>query len=49
MDWSKITSCVQKQDETVSEHTEKICHSAAAYSGITDTWSIDNGPLGNGK
>ncbi len=34
MDWSKVTSCVQKKDdETVSEYTERFCQSAAAYSG----------------
>ncbi|XP_048034872.1 uncharacterized protein LOC125260506 [Megalobrama amblycephala] len=47
VDWSKITSCVQK-DETVSEYTERFCQSAAAYSGIVDTPEKvleDNGPL----
>ncbi len=37
VDWSKVTSCVQKKDETVSEYTERFCQSAAAYSGIADT------------
>lgn len=48
MDWSKITSCVQKKDETVSEYTERFSQSAAAYSGIADTSEKvldDNGPL----
>lgn len=48
VDWSKITSCVQKKDETVSEYTERFCQSAAAYSGIADTPEKvleDNGPL----
>ncbi|KAK9976555.1 hypothetical protein ABG768_021760, partial [Culter alburnus] len=48
VDWSKITSCVQKKDETVSEYTERFCQSAAAYSGIVDTPEKvleDNGPL----
>ncbi len=36
VDWSKVTSCVQKKDETVSEYTERFCQSAAAYSGIAD-------------
>ncbi len=37
VDWSKVTSCVQKKDETVSEYTEMFCQSAAAHSGIADT------------
>ncbi len=37
VDWSKVTSCVKKKDETVSEYTERFCQSAAAYSGIADT------------
>ena len=37
VNWSKVTSCVQKKDETVSEYTERFCQSAAAYSGIADT------------
>ncbi len=37
MDWSKVTSCVQKKDETVSEYTERFFQSAAAYSRIADT------------
>ncbi len=37
VDWSKVTSCVQKKDETVSEYTERFRQSAAAYSGIADT------------
>ncbi|XP_051759454.1 uncharacterized protein LOC127517609 [Ctenopharyngodon idella] len=48
VDRSKITSCVQKKDETVSEYTERFCQSAAAYSGIADTLEKvleDNGPL----
>ncbi|XDV42571.1 hypothetical protein PO909_011204 [Leuciscus waleckii] len=48
VDWSKITSCVQKKGETVSEYTERFCQSAATYSGIPDTSEKvrdANGPL----
>ncbi len=37
VDWSKVTSCVQKKDETVSEYTERFVSQLAAYSGIADT------------
>ncbi len=37
IDWSRITNCVQRKEESVSEYTERFCQSAAAYSGIADT------------
>ncbi|KAL1258961.1 hypothetical protein QQF64_009538, partial [Cirrhinus molitorella] len=37
VNWAKVTSCVQKKDEALSEYTERFCQSAAAYSGIVDT------------
>lgn len=49
VNWSKITSCAQRQDETVSEYTERFCQSAAAYSGIAknpEDVLDDKGPLG---
>ena len=48
MNWSNITSCVQKKGETVCQYTERFCQTAAAYSGIADTSEKvldDNGPL----
>ncbi|KAI2661297.1 Gag polyprotein [Labeo rohita] len=48
IDWSKITNCVQRKEETVSEYTEKFCQSAVTYSGIVeDPESVldDKGPL----
>ncbi|XP_026114574.1 uncharacterized protein LOC113092989 isoform X1 [Carassius auratus] len=48
VDWSKVTSCVQKEAETVSEYTERFCQSAVTYSGIIDdSESVleDKGPL----
>ena len=47
VDWSKLTSCLQKKGETVCEYTERFCQTAAAYSGIADTSEkvLDNGPL----
>ena len=48
VDWSKITHCVQKKNETVCGYTERFCQAAAAYSGISDTSEKvleDNGPL----
>ncbi len=37
IDWSRITNCVQRKEESVSEYTERFCQSAAAYSGKADT------------
>lgn len=34
VDWSRVTSGVQKKDETVSEYTERFCQVAAVYCGI---------------
>ncbi|KAI2644862.1 UvrABC system protein B [Labeo rohita] len=48
IDWSRITNCVQKKEETVSEYTEKFCQSAVTYSGIVDDPESvldDKGPL----
>ncbi|XP_039509162.1 uncharacterized protein LOC120463952 [Pimephales promelas] len=48
IDWSRITNCVQKKDETVNEYTERFCQSAVTYSGIVDdSESVldDKGPL----
>lgn len=48
VDWTKITSCVQRKNETVSEYTERFCQSAAAYSGIANNPEDvlnDKGPL----
>ncbi len=36
IDWSRITTCVQRKEETVSEYTERFCQSAVIYSGIVD-------------
>ncbi len=33
IDWSRITTCVQRKEETVSEYTERFCQSAVIYSG----------------
>lgn len=48
IDWVRVTSCVQKKEETVSEYTEKFCQSAIAYSGIANSSENvldDKGPL----
>ncbi len=48
IDWSRITNCVQKKEETVSEYTERFCQSAVTYSGIVDDPESvldDKGPL----
>ncbi len=48
IDWSKITTCVQRKEETVSEYTERFCQSAVIYSGIVDDPESvleDKGPL----
>ncbi len=48
IDWSRITTCVQRKEETVSEYTERFCQSAVIYSGIVDdSESVldDKGPL----
>ncbi len=48
IDWSRITTCVQRKDETVSEYTERFCQSAVIYSGIVDDPESvldDKGPL----
>jgi len=48
IDWSRITNCVQKKEETVNEYTERFCQSAVTYSGIVDdSESVlnDKGPL----
>jgi hypothetical protein len=48
IDWSRITNCVQRKEETVSEYTERFCQSAVTYSGIVDdSESVldDKGPL----
>ncbi len=33
---SRITNCVQRKEESVSEYTERFCQSAVIYSGIVD-------------
>lgn len=48
IDWSRITNCVQRKEETVSEYTERFCQSAVTYSGIVDDSECvldDKGPL----
>ncbi len=48
IDWSRITTCVQRKEETVSEYTERFCQSAVIYSGIVDDPEgvlDDKGPL----
>ncbi|XP_048858162.1 uncharacterized protein LOC125725341 [Brienomyrus brachyistius] len=48
VDWSRITNCVQKKEESVNEYTERFCQSAVTYSGIVeDSESVldDKGPL----
>ncbi len=48
IDWSRITTCVQRKEETVSEYTERFCQSAVIYSGIVDDPESvldDKGPL----
>jgi len=48
VDWSKISRCMQKKDESVTEYTERLCQTAAAHSGIADTSEKvlnDNSPL----
>ena len=36
IDWSKVTRCVQKKGETISEYTERSSQAAATYSGIVE-------------
>ncbi len=49
IDWSRITICVQsKEEETVSEYTERFCQSAITYRGIVyhaESVLKDKGPL----
>lgn len=48
INWSRITNCVQRKEETVSEYTERFCQSAVTYSGIVDDPESvldDRGPL----
>lgn len=48
IDWSRITNCVQRKEEPVSEYTERFCQSAVTYSGIVDDSECvldDKGPL----
>ncbi len=48
IDWSRITTCVQRKEETVIEYTERFCQSAVIYSGIVDDPESvldDKGPL----
>ncbi|KAI2647524.1 Ribonuclease 3 [Labeo rohita] len=48
LDWSRITNCVQRKEETVSEYTERFCQTAVTYSGIVDDPESvldDKGPL----
>ncbi len=48
INWSRITTCVQRKEETVSEYTERFCQSAVIYSGIVDDPESvldDKGPL----
>ncbi|KAI2644578.1 Gag polyprotein [Labeo rohita] len=45
IDWSRITNCVQRKEETVNEYTERFCQT---YSGIVDDPESvldDKGPL----
>lgn len=37
VDWSRVNSCIQKKDETVTEYTERFGQVAAGYRGIADT------------
>ncbi|KAI2645146.1 Translin-associated factor X-interacting protein 1 [Labeo rohita] len=48
IDWSRITNCVQRKEETVNEYSERFCQTAVTYSGIVDdSESVldDKGPL----
>lgn len=48
IDWSKVTCCVQRKDESVNEFTERFCQSAITYSGLADNSDSvlnDKGPL----
>ncbi|KAL0150151.1 hypothetical protein M9458_054578 [Cirrhinus mrigala] len=48
IDWSRITNCVQRKEETVNEYTVRFCQTAVTYSGIVeDPESVldDKGPL----
>ncbi len=48
IDWSRITNCVQRKEESVSKYTERFCQSAVIYSGIVDDPESvleDKGPL----
>ena len=48
IDWSRVNSCVQEKEETVSEYTERFCQVAVMYSGIVDdpeSVRDDKGPL----
>ncbi|KAL0152620.1 hypothetical protein M9458_052343 [Cirrhinus mrigala] len=48
IDWSRITNCVQRKEETVNEYTVRFCQTAVTYSGIVeDSESVldDKGPL----
>ncbi|KAI2643862.1 Gag-Pol polyprotein [Labeo rohita] len=36
IDWSRITNCVQRKEETVNEYTVRFCQTAVTYSGIVD-------------
>ncbi|KAI2661093.1 Gag polyprotein [Labeo rohita] len=47
-DWSRITNCVQRKEETVNEHSVRFCQTAVTYNGIVDdSESVleDKGPL----
>ncbi|KAL0150421.1 hypothetical protein M9458_054238, partial [Cirrhinus mrigala] len=48
IDWSRITNCVQRKEETVNEYTVRFCQTAVTYSGIVDDPESvldDKGPL----
>ncbi len=48
IDWSRITNCVQRKEESVREYTERFCQSAVIYSGVVDDPESvleDKGPL----
>ncbi|XP_050964788.1 uncharacterized protein LOC127164772 [Labeo rohita] len=48
VDWSRITNCVQREEETVNEYSERFCQTAVTYSGIVDNSESvldDKGPL----
>ncbi|KAI2645135.1 Gag polyprotein [Labeo rohita] len=48
IDWSRITNCVQRKEETVNEYSERFCQTAVTYSGIVDNSESvldDKGPL----